>query len=311
MTENFEMAALLESLRADGDLDSSGSFTFDPSRAGELLEKYRLPAASYFMLHAVGAAVASGSSRVEIWLTSSSFELQFDGAAFTAQEDEHCLAGLWSGDRRAQVVRLRELALARVGATQWSARPLRLGVARGRQWLRTSRADLGSLALRLLGPWGRSEEENLLSQHLVPTPSCTLHLNRRTLPGLSLPSQVIRAWGIGGPLPELNWPCQRLDWSEPGFPPEAVGLVCRLPQGEESPARMGLSLEAAFRSYWPGYLDLILNARLYRCRLPARFSNWWATFWVSGLHRDLSHTHIASEELDKFQRLLDHCAQQE
>lgn len=313
MAEDFEMASLLASLQESAELDSSGSFSFDSSRSALLLEKFQLPAPAYFMLHGVGAAVASGSSLVDIRLRSDLFQVDFDGVTFSAEEMDHCLAGLWSRQLRPEVVRLRELALARAGATRWSAQPLQYQSNGKKQSLKVYRSDWSSRLRHVLRSWGRQEEEDLLRQHLVPLPTCLIQLNGQRLTSLSLPQQVVRAWTVPSlELPaQLGWEldCEVLAWKEDGWPGDARGLICQLPFGENSPARMTGTLQATFRSYWPGYLDLVLNGRLYRCRLPAAFKNWWAVFWVSGLHRDLSHTFIDAEELTRFHRLIEHCAQ--
>jgi len=212
---------------------------------------------------------------------------------------------------RPEVVRLRELALARAGATRWSAQPLQFHSNGKKHRLKVFRSNWSSRFLRVLGSWGRQEEEGLLRQHLVPVPQCRIQLNGKPLESFTMPRQVSRAWAV----PQLNLPadlrwnldCEDLAWPE--VPADACGLICRLPAGEDSPARMAGTLQATFRSYWPGYLDLILNGRFYRCRLPVSLKNWWAIFWVSGLHRDLSHTFIDAEELTRFQRLIEHCAQ--
>lgn len=298
------MAELLERLQAAADFDSSGSFQFDTQRAAALMEKYRLPSAGYFMLHAVGAAVASASGQVKILLRSDCFQVDFDGIPFTPEEAENCFATLWTREREAGLIRQRELALARGGASEWTRSPFQIS-ASGRQ-IRVLRAGLQPRLLRFLGAWGRSEEEELLSQHLVPTPECSIVLNGKKLSGLTHPQKWRQSWSLGGHnpnLPEIDWGVvsddQRL------LLEGSRGLIYLLKDGENSPAQFQGA--GATRSYWPGYLDFVLNARLYRCPLPGNLSNWWGVIWLSGLRRDLSHTHIAAEDLQLFQSLILGC----
>ena len=306
------MAELLERLQAAADFDSSGSFQFDTNRAAALMEKYRLPSAGYFMLHAVGAAVASSSTLLDIQLRSDQFQVRFDGLPFTPEEAENCFATLWNRDRDGGLIRLRELALARGGASEWTRSPFQIRNQAAGQQIRVQRPQLQARLLRFLGAWGRSEEEELLGQHLVPTPECSIVLNGKKLSGLTHPSQWRQSWSLGGHnpnLPELDWGAQAdLSADQRLLLEGSRGLIYLLRDGENSPAQFRGA--GATRSYWPGYLDFILNARLYRCPLPRALSNWWGVVWLSGLRRDLSHTHIAAEDLQLFQSLILQCQNQ-
>lgn len=307
MGDELEMEGLLARLQDAARFDSRGSFQFDTRRAAALMEKYRLPSAGYFMLHAVGAAVASSSSRVAINLRSDRFQVQFDGIPFSREEAEDCFATLWTREREPGLIRQRELALARGGASEWTKSPFQIQ-AEGRLF-RVDRSDLQARALRFLGSWGRSEEEELLRQHLVPTPTCAVVLNGKALQGLTPPRSWRQVWSLGGHDPEIP----QLDWTELADSREdhrlllegCRGLIYQLRDGENSPAQFQGS--GATRSYWPGYLDFVLNARLYRCQLPPTFSNWSGLVWLGGLRRDLSHTHIAADDLGLFHRLFELC----
>ncbi len=303
------MSELLDRLQAAADFDSSGSFQFDTNRAAALMEKYRLPSAGYFMLHAVGAAVASASSLVEIQLRSDNFQVQFDGAPFTPEEAENCFATLWTREREAKLIRQRELALARGGASEWTRSPFQISNRGNGQQIRVQRPQLQARLLRFLGAWGRSEEEELLHQHLVPTPECSIVLNGKKLSGLTHPRQWRQSWSLGGDnpnLPEIEWGSVSDD--QRVLLGGSRGLIYLLQDGENSPAQFQGA--GATRSYWPGYLDFVLNARLYRCPLPGPLSNWWGVVWLSGLRRDLMHTHIAAEDLQLFQGLIRQCQEQ-
>lgn len=290
---------MLRQLQGMGRLDSQGGFSLDCSRARLLLEKYRLPAATYFMLHAVGAAVCSRATRVDIELRSDRFEVTFDGDPFSSEDAEGCFASLWSDDRSHQVMRLRELAIARGGAAEWPAGQFTLGpTGNGRQRILVRKKGVASKLMLPLGWLGRRDEEELLRQHLVPTLDCRLSLNGRSIPQLAFPRRVERgaAWQAEALLEGLGVENRTaLDLSPSEFG-QARGVVCRLHPDDRSPTTL--------RAYWPGYLDLILNGRLYRCPLPRPLANCWGIFWLSGLRRDLSHTFIAADDLAFFHRLL-------
>lgn len=300
-----ELDEVLTRLQGMGSLDSQGAFSLDSSRARLLLEKYRLPAATYFMLHAVGAAVCSRATRVQVSLRSDRFEVLFDGEPFLAEDVDHCFASLWSQERSHSVMRLRELAIARGGAEGWGAREFSLGRSpTGLQRIRVLKRGLGSKLRLTLGWLGRREEEDLLRQHLVPTLDCQLSLNGKPIQALAFPHQVERAaeWQAREMLDELKITSQTplqpdwLDDEQQAWLSSARGVICRLPASDRSPSTL--------RAYWPGYLDLILNGRLYRCPLPQPLSRCWAIFWLSGVRRDLSHTFIAAEDLAVFVRLI-------
>ncbi len=287
---------VLANLRGMGTLDSQGSFTFDVGRARLLLEKYRLPSAVYFMLHAVGAAVASHSSRVDIELRSDLFQVSFDGDSFAPEDVEGCFASLWSDDPA--LARMRELAIARGGAAEWGASEFILD---GRS-IRVPKKGLSARLRRALGGLATAEGHNLLEQHLVSTPSCTITLNRRPLQAIELPAQVRSAAGWQSPelleqVRSLN-PVQQLVRLREPLVLDCQGMVCWL-LPEDRGIRSGT------KSYWPGYLDLVLHGRLYRTRLPERWSDCWGMFWLNGLRRDLSHIHLRAEDLAIFHRLFE------
>lgn len=71
------MDDFLEELRGEGRPDSEGRFSVDHVRAGELLQRYRLPSASMWVLKAVQAAVALGASRVDVTAEGDRVEVRY------------------------------------------------------------------------------------------------------------------------------------------------------------------------------------------------------------------------------------------
>jgi hypothetical protein len=308
-----ESDALISRLAGLAQHDSAGNFSLDPARARLLLEKYRLPAPEYFMLHAVGAAVASGATQVAISLRSDRFRLVFDGTPFGPQDPQECFTSLWGDERDPAQFRLRELAVAQGGAWEWGADQFRLAPEGGRQMLSVQRTGWKPALMRFLGPLGRSEQEQLLVGHLVPTPTCQLLVNGHPLPPLVLPKVVLTLARLGfessieSHTPPRELHLNQFPWLEPeerALLASARGLFCVLLPQERSPAIWDGTRGSAQRKYWPGYLDLVLNGRLYRCSLPHSHANCWGILWLTGLRRDLSHTMISGGDLAVLFRVL-------
>lgn len=293
LVDNF-----LDQLVGMGKLDSEGSFSLDPVRARVLLEKYRLPSAVYFMLHAVSAAVASRAGIVKIELRADSLTVDFDGQPFSPDDADDCFSKLWSKDRDPQTARLQELAIARGAAEQWGSTHFSIcSTEAGETRLQVCKSTLGNRLKRLLGSAGYSRELELLRDHLVSSPHCSISLNGRQLPAISAPKEVqaVYLWRRKS-LPHeiaVEQPSTLMDPVDNSTVNTAEGLVCRLLPGDRLTG-------GDPRTYWPGFLDLLVNGRLYRYRLPADVRGYWGIFWSSGLHRDLSHTNILQSEVEEF-----------
>jgi hypothetical protein len=113
---------LIARLAAEGELDSVGSFTLDPTTALEKLREFQLRDPTRFVLSWVRAAVLLGASRIDIEIDADDVWLRFDGETLQAADFE----ALWSSvvGRRgsARVRACRELALGINGAFTWEAR---------------------------------------------------------------------------------------------------------------------------------------------------------------------------------------------
>ena len=291
---------MLKGVAGVGQLNSRGEFTLDVSRASLLLERYQLPSPAYFMLHALGAAVASGASSVEMTARGDLFQLIFDGEPFSPEEASECVASLWLDGGRPEVLRLQELAIARGGAMQWGAKEFTLErLASGLQRLRVLR---GGWLKRLQGAF-QSEELQALRDHLVSTPTCEVSLNGKPLPSLTYPRDLAQAFALGeSSLPLLaslpnGTPSQCLT----GYPEfDGVGLLCQLPGIVRLPEWAPMKSR---RSFWPGFMDVILNARLYRCPLPPGWNGWWGVFYLGSLRRDLSFSYLAEADVERLRSL--------
>lgn len=105
------MDSLLEELQSDGDFESIGRFTLDPAKAREKLQKFQLVEPHTYPVHLIAAAVASGATRVDLHLDADDLKLDFDGRPFLAEEMENLFASLFSSERHAWLIRLKELAI--------------------------------------------------------------------------------------------------------------------------------------------------------------------------------------------------------
>ena len=293
-----DLDQLLTSLSGVGQLNSRGEFTLDASRAALLLEKYQLPSAAYFMLHAVGAALASGATSVEATVRKDLFELVFDGEPFSPEDASECVASLWLEGDRPEVLRLQELAIARGGAQQWGAHEFSLEPFNdGRQRLRVPRPGWMN---RLTGRFVTTEDLSVFLDHLVPTPQCQFHVNGKPLAALTPPSEVVSAYAVGEDslslLERLPPDTSRRVLKTLGLP-EGRGIICQLPQTAKGHWENSKKANKAQRRYWPGFMDVVLNGRLYRCPLPPEWQDWWGVFYLGSLKRDLSFSYLAERDL--------------
>jgi hypothetical protein len=113
---------LIARLAAEGELDSTGSFTIDPAAALEKLREFQLRDPTRFVLSWVRAATLLGASRIDIEIDADDVWVRFDGEALSTADFE----ALWSSvvGRRgsARVRACRELALGINGAFTWEAK---------------------------------------------------------------------------------------------------------------------------------------------------------------------------------------------
>lgn len=107
---------LLEDLRYDGVMESSGNFTLDPKKAEEKLRHFSFASAFDYILKIVQCAVASGAPRVDVEVTSRSVEVTFDGEAFAQEDIKRLMGHLLNEASRPGSRRFRHLAAGLRGA---------------------------------------------------------------------------------------------------------------------------------------------------------------------------------------------------
>ncbi len=81
-----ELDDVLQELRSQGALDSSGAFTLDWRHAREKLRSFQLPDRCYYVLKWVQSAVAAGATRCEVRASPSALSLWHDGTPLAPEQ---------------------------------------------------------------------------------------------------------------------------------------------------------------------------------------------------------------------------------
>lgn len=114
--------SMLDSLSAEGEtVSDQQSFTLNQAKAEEKLRDYALTDVRRSVVHLVGAAVASGSSKIAFNTTMSGFQVYFDGAPFSKSQINNLIPSLLDQNTSSAA---RELALALNTLRQTSPRKL-------------------------------------------------------------------------------------------------------------------------------------------------------------------------------------------
>jgi hypothetical protein len=113
---------LIARLAAEGELDSTGSFTLDPAAAIEKLREFQLRDPTRFVLSWVRAATLLGASRIDIEIDADDVWLRFDGELLGAADFETLWSSVVGRRGSARLRACRELALGINGAYTWEAR---------------------------------------------------------------------------------------------------------------------------------------------------------------------------------------------
>jgi hypothetical protein len=123
-TVSNELAAVLDGLRSQGELDSSGTFTVDLAKALPKLEKFQLPKPHFGLLKIVQSAVVSGATTILTSFTAASIRIEHNGIPPTPDEMKNILSYLMSPDHPTEERALRDLAIG-----------INTTLARGASWV--------------------------------------------------------------------------------------------------------------------------------------------------------------------------------
>ncbi|MGE0491708.1 MAG: tetratricopeptide repeat protein [Vulcanimicrobiota bacterium] len=109
---------LMEGLRSEGVIDSSGSFTLNPARARAMIRERLLEEPNFYALCLLAGAIANGAENLRLLHDATRFDLIFDGPAISRQELEQLSLGILSHTTPA----LRELNFGLMAATALAPR---------------------------------------------------------------------------------------------------------------------------------------------------------------------------------------------
>lgn len=113
---------LIAQLAAEGEFDSSGSFTLDPAAALEKLREFQLRDPTRFVLSWVRAATLLGASRIDVEIDADDVWIRFDGEVLSAADFEALWISVVGRRGSARLAACRELALGINGAFTWEAK---------------------------------------------------------------------------------------------------------------------------------------------------------------------------------------------
>ncbi len=81
-----DINGFLDSLKRDGEFESSGHFSLDSKTSLDKLKKFRLTNPAELVLHLVACATYRGATRIQAELSTTSLRLAFDGTGFSKTE---------------------------------------------------------------------------------------------------------------------------------------------------------------------------------------------------------------------------------
>lgn len=131
-----ELAAVLDGLRSEGELNSSGVFTVDLTRALPKLEKFQLPKPHFGLLKIIQSAVVAGAEQINTSFSTGSIKIEHDGAPPSPEQMRQLLSFLMAPDLPTDTRALRDLAIG-----------INTTLARGASWV--------ELSVREEGEWVR------------------------------------------------------------------------------------------------------------------------------------------------------------
>jgi len=224
----LQVEDLLAQLTQEGELQSSGQFTLDVSRAKETLAKYQFADPYYYVLKLVQAAVVGGAREFSVKSGSTEVAAAMLGLGFTPHQLENLLYSLLADD---QGRALRHLAMSVNAAVNTRASQITIQSFDGREglevtWTRDGQkatrwapdkpyaqtrfvmkrttadvisetiANLGSRDIFSMlsgGPKGMDREQKLIYDHCA---LCTLpiSINGKPCPGYELGAPAYENW---------------------------------------------------------------------------------------------------------------------
>lgn len=103
---------VLDSLKRDGEYESSGSFSLDSKTSLEKLQKFQLLKPAQLVLHLVACASHRGATTIQFEIGPRDLRMAFDGKPFTASEMDTIFSSYFSADYSPLNRSRTELAIA-------------------------------------------------------------------------------------------------------------------------------------------------------------------------------------------------------
>lgn len=133
---------LLSELRAEGEVDSRGSFTLDRKQARAKLQKFQLADPRRYVLELVQAAVLRGATRIDFEIDADDMHMRFDGRAFTPAELDDLWGSIFADGEDEHLRGLRQLALGLNAALGMAPKRIRVVSGTSSIELRPDRDDV-------------------------------------------------------------------------------------------------------------------------------------------------------------------------
>lgn len=108
----METLGILEDLRQDGRVESTGRFTLDAAKAREKMKKYQLQDPHEYVLQVVECAVAAGASDLDLQVDADDCRIRSSGWSLGQDQLQNLFSSLFGADRDAAGRSLRALAIS-------------------------------------------------------------------------------------------------------------------------------------------------------------------------------------------------------
>jgi len=131
-----ELSAVLEGLKSEGELNSSGVFTVDLKKALPKLEKFQLPKPHFGLLKIVQSAVVAGATRLNCSFDPLNIRLEHNGTPPSPEELGNILSYLMEPDFPTHNRSLRDLAIGINTTLARGGRWVEVKVKDGEGWFR-------------------------------------------------------------------------------------------------------------------------------------------------------------------------------
>lgn len=106
------IAGFLDSLKRDGEYESSGHFSLDSKTSLDKLKKFRLTNPAELVLHLVACATYRGATRIQVELAPTSLRMAFDGKNFSKSEMESIFSSYFVSEHSPANLSRSSLAIA-------------------------------------------------------------------------------------------------------------------------------------------------------------------------------------------------------